>query len=111
MVYFYSHLIQMDSLVEALSELELADHHKHHLSSLVDATLHKQILTLILDQLSTSDKVTFISMLEKDPKDPKIMEFLNTRVDKIEDQILTTSEKLKDELHEDIKESKKLHKK
>lgn len=107
MSYFYSHLIQIDDLVVAMEELELEDNHKEHLSSLADSTVHHTILELILAKLSKSDREIFLKMVHKNPQDPKLMEFVNNRVDGIEGEIKEVAKKLKQELHEDIKEAKK----
>jgi len=110
-MYFYSHLIKIESLLIKLDELELEPHHKKHLAALVDSTIHTTVLDLILDKLSSEDKKTFLQELSKDPEDKKIMEFLNSKVENIEQEIFQTVEKLKDELHQDITETKRLHSK
>jgi hypothetical protein len=105
MSYFYSHLVKVDNLVVALEELELSDDQKNHLTTLADSTVHHSILDLILSQLSHEDKITFVKMLNENPRDEKLLEFLNTKIEKIEKQIEDTATKIHSELHEDIKES------
>lgn len=107
MAYFYSHLIQVDDLVIAMEELELEGHHKEHLSALADSTVHHTILELILSKLSVEDRKTFIKMVHKNPDDPELMEFLNKRIDGVEEEIKAAAKKLKTEMHEDIKKAKK----
>lgn len=107
MSYFYSHLVAAHNLIVALDELELSPAQKHHLTKLADSTVHHEILDLILSQLSPEDKIIFIKMLNENPRDKKLLDFLNTKIEKIEDQIQDTAKKLHQELHEDIKESKR----
>lgn len=108
MKYFYSHLVKIESLTVALDELELEDQHKDHLASLVDGTIHHAVLDLILSQLTEEDKKTFILMLHQNPDDYKLLEFLNSKVDKIEKQISVVVEKIKDDLCEDVKDAKRV---
>lgn len=106
MTYFYSHLIQVDDLVVALEELDLDTHHKHHLSTLADSTIHQSILELILNKLSPTEKVEFVKMINDNPNDPKLILYLKERVEGIEDEIKDTVEKIKQDLHQDIQEVK-----
>lgn len=103
MKYFFSHLIEIESLIVKLDELDLTDEQKLHLSSLVDSTIHQTILDLVLSKLSVEDKKIFIKKLEESPEDKELMDFLVGKVDNIEDEISKTVKELKEELHEDLK--------
>lgn len=105
MNYFYSHLIKIESITVKLEEMGLSENQKIHLSSLLDSTIHHTVLDLILSKLSPEDKEAFLYKLKENPKDKQLLEFLNTRVDNIEEEIKQTVEKLKVELHEDIQEA------
>lgn len=107
MGYFYSHLIKMESLIQKLDQLDLEDDHKIHLGHLIDSHIHHAILDLILSELSDADKIIFIEKLKENPEDPKIIEFLNGKIDRIEDKIQLATQQLKEELHKDIKEAKR----
>lgn len=106
MRYFYSHLIEIESVLVKLDRLDLKQDHKKHLAALVDSHLHHTVLDVILSQLDVEDKVIFLQKLKDDPQDPKLLEFLNQKVDKIEDKIKAAAKKLSDELHKDIKKSR-----
>lgn len=80
-----------------------------HLTSLADSTVHQTILDLILSQLSHADKIVFVRMLNDNPRDYRLLEFLQDKIDKIEDQIKQTARKVHEELHEDIKQSQRLN--
>lgn len=105
MKYFYTHLIEIESLIIELDKLNLSEDQKNHLTSLIDSSLHDTILDAILSQLSEADKIIFIKGLEENNHD-KIWQFLNTKIEKVEDKITKAAEDLKKELHEDLKKSK-----
>ena len=107
MKYFYSHLIEIDSITANLDKLDLSDEEKLHLANLLDSSLHHTILGAILSQLSDSDKRVFIQQLSEGNQD-KIWEFLNGKINGVEDKIKKAAQDLKTELHEDIKEAHKL---
>ncbi len=104
---FYSELIQIESVIIAMDELDLKDEHKSHLSKLVDSTVHHTIMELILSKLSKSDQVEFVKLYNQDPHNREIIKFLNSKVAGIDQEIKQAAVKLKNELHEDIRESSK----
>lgn len=105
MKYFYSHLIETDSLVVALSELDITEEEKTHLLGIIESSLHHAILDAILSELSEKDKELFLKQLSKDDNE-KIWDFLSSKIDGIEEKIKKTAENLKEELHKDIAETK-----
>ncbi|TSC66800.1 MAG: Uncharacterized protein CEO21_15 [Microgenomates group bacterium Gr01-1014_80] len=102
----YQKYIVIESLIEELHGMDLSDEERQHLASLVDSSLHHAILDEILSNLSIEDKKIFLMKMSQDPEDDKLMEFLNERVENIEDKIKSASEQLVKELHKDIKEAK-----
>lgn len=106
---FYSYLIEIDSILFELDQMDLSDKEKEHLISLVDTSLHNTILDVVLSELSDSDKRVFLTKLTCEDNS-RVWEFLNQRVDKIEDKIKKAAEDLKNELHQDIKEAHNLRK-
>lgn len=107
MKYFYSHLIEIESLIIELDKMSLSDEEKMHLSNLLDSSLHHTILDAVLSQLSDEDKGRFLNHLEKDDH-IKIWQFLKKRVDNIEDKIKKAADSLMEELHDDIKKAKRV---
>ena len=105
-IYFYSKLVNTDSLVEALAEMDLNDEQRARLLGIVDSTIHHAIVDAVLSELSESDKQIFLEHLTEDDH-KKIWDFLNKKIDKIEEKILQTAEALKKELHQDIEETKR----
>lgn len=106
MKQFYSHLIEIESLIVELDKLDLADEQKKHLGELIDSSLHHTILDAVLSELSEDDKRIFIKHLEEGDHQ-KIWQFLNEKIENIEDKIKKAGESLKEELHKDLKRAKK----
>ncbi len=107
MAYFYSHLVEIESITLALDEIDLSASQKKHLASLIDSTIHHEVLDIIFSKLSEQDKEMLMNKIKENPEDKEIMKILNKKVENIEDEIKEAVSKLKEELHEDIKEAKK----
>lgn len=103
--YFYSQIITTDTLHVALGELEVSEAEKEHLEMLIDSSLYHTILNAILNELSEEDKKLFLEQLLSE-EDVEILNFLQNKIDKIEDKIKTAADGLIEELHKDIKEVK-----
>ena len=104
---FYTHLIDIESVLVELDELHLNDLEKHHLTELLDANLHNTVLDAVLSELSDEDKKLFLKHLADDDHN-KIWELLNERIDNIEDKIKIAAEDIKKEMHKDIRDAKRL---
>ncbi len=104
MKYFYSHLIEIESLATELDKLDLSKEQKAHLADLVDSSLHHTVLDAVLSELTETDKKVFLNHLRENDHS-KIWHFLNEKVDNIEDKIKKAADDLKDELHKDLKEA------
>ncbi|MBI2337793.1 hypothetical protein HYU95_01285 [Candidatus Daviesbacteria bacterium] len=87
-----------------LDKLNLSLDQKAHLSTLIDSSLHHTVLDAVLSELSPEDKKVFLNHLKEDDKG-KIWQFLNEKVDNIEDKIKKAAEDLKSEMHKDLKEA------
>lgn len=106
MKYFFNHLIEIESIIVELDKLDLSKSQKEHLSALIDSSLHHTILDAILSQLSEQQKRVFINHLSEGNHD-KIWQFLNDKIDKVEDKIKQAADQLKEQLRKDLKELKK----
>lgn len=104
-IHFYSKLVTTDFLVEALNELDLSDDQRSHLLGIVESSLHHAILDTILSELPEKDKQTFLEYVTSEDHE-KIWNFLNKKIDNIEEKIVSVAEGLKKELHQDIAETK-----
>ena len=104
--YFYSHLVDLESLEEELSLLDLTKDEKKELVEIAHVTLHGTILDAILSELSEVDKRKFLTLVAHG-NDEKIWEHLNTKVEKVEEKISAAALQIKKELKEDITKIKK----
>lgn len=107
MKHFYSHLIEMESIIIELDKMDLSKEEKIHLAHLVEANLQHTILDAILSQLKDHDKRAFMVHLNEGRHD-KIWKFLNDKIDSVEDRIKKVAKDLKIELHKDLKEARSL---
>lgn len=104
-VQFYTKLVNTDSILASLGDLNLSEDQRTHLLGIVESSIHHAILDAILSELSEKDKYIFFQYME-DEDNEKLWKFLNERIEKIEDKITQTAESLKKELHQDIRETK-----
>lgn len=107
MIKFYSHIITIQSLIVKLDQMGLSEQERLHLAHLLDSTLHHTVLEVVLSELSEQDKVTFVKLHSRNDNE-KIMEFLNSKVEKIEDKIKMAAEQLTKELHKDIADANRV---
>lgn len=105
--YFFSHLVDIQSIHLKLSDLDLEDEEKTELVQLAYDTLHYEIINAILSELSQADKKIFLRQMTMNDHHG-IWRFLNKKVDHIEDKIKQIAADVVVELHVDIEESKKL---
>lgn len=101
---FYNHLIEVEKLTVELDKLDLSSEEKHHLASLIDASLYHTILNAILSQLNEKDKRVFVQHITEGNKE-KIWRFLNAKIDHIENKIKDAADDLKDDFLKDIKKT------
>lgn len=105
MKQFYAHLVEVESIIVELDKMDLSTEEKLQLAYLIDSSLHHTVLDAILSELSEEDKKILLKFIHQDDHD-KIWQFLNEKVDNIENKIKKAAEDLKKQLHEDIKKAK-----
>lgn len=103
--YFYTHIVDTSTLSLELGDMDLTPKERLHLISLIDSNIHHEILDLILSELKSEDKKTFLIHLASENHD-KVWKFLNEKIKDVEEKIKKTAEDLKKELHKDIREVK-----
>ncbi len=106
MAKFYTHLVEVDTLIIELDKMDLSQEEKMHLTALIDSSLDHAILEAILSELNEEDKKVFLKHLALDAHD-KIWDLLGNRIDNIEGKIKKAADELKQELHKDIEEAKR----
>lgn len=103
--HFYSHIIETSLISLELGDMDLTKEERLHLLDLAHSQLHHVVMDTILSELSEEDKKHFLSHVASNEHD-KIWEFLNQRVENVEEKIKKVAEDLKKELHKDLKEAK-----
>ncbi|MCR4324454.1 MAG: hypothetical protein NUV69_02080 [Candidatus Curtissbacteria bacterium] len=103
--YFYSHLINLDTLISDLDSLDLKSEEKKELLDIAHMHVHQTIMDSILSELTDVDKKRFLELVLHG-EDEKVWGHLNEKVEKIEEKIISASEQIKGELKEDIKKVK-----
>lgn len=103
--HFFSHLVEVDTLHVELDNLDLTEDQKEEVKKLLDESIYHTVLEAILSELSEEDKKIFLTHLIED-NHGKIWDFVNGKVENIEDKIVKAAEDIKKELHSDIKETK-----
>lgn len=103
--YFYSHIVEVESLFLELEKFGFSEQEKAHLITLIDSSLHHAVLDAILSELSGGDKKIFLEHMAAGDEG-KIWKFLLGKVENIEDKIRRAAEELKGELHKDMKETR-----
>lgn len=101
--HFYSHLVDLNSLLKELDSLDLTPRQKKELAQIAHDNVHSAVTDAILSELSETDKRKFLTLLSAGA-DEKIWEHLNQNVEKIEDKIETAAKQIKTELQKDIRE-------
>lgn len=100
--HFFSNLVEVDTLHLELDHLDMTDEQKDEVKKLLDESIYHTVLETILSELSEEDKKIFLHHLLEDDHG-KIWEFVNGKVENIENKIIKAAEDIKKELHEDIK--------
>lgn len=108
MTYFFTRFIVINQLIEELDTIDLSNEEKTHLSGLIDSSIHHAILDEILSNLNEEDKKIFLKKLHEKTSDDEILEFLNQKVENIEEKIKNVTKELVKEMHKDIKQAKKI---
>jgi hypothetical protein len=108
--YFFSHLVDIQTIHLKLQDLDLNDEEKSELVNLAHDTLHYEILNAVLAELSDDDKKIFLRQMTMSDH-ASLWRFLNKKVDNIESKIKQIADDVIEEMHGDIEESKKIEKK
>lgn len=104
--HFYSHIIDLEKLLEALNTLEISWEEREELFQIAHSHIHHTIMDMILSELSENDKEVFIDLVSNDDNN-SVWEHLNQKVENIEQKIISAAHAIRDELHEDILETKR----
>lgn len=104
--HFYSHLVDITTIVLEIADMDMSKEERLHLMALVESNLHHVVVDVVLSNLSEDDKKEFLLHLSLDNHD-KIWKILNNKVENAEEKILEAAESLKKDLKKDIEEAKR----
>ncbi len=99
--HFYSYLIEHDTLIIELDNLELSKKEKEHLISIAESSIHYVVIDTVLTELPQKEKKTFLDNL-KSADHEKIWKHLFKKTDDIEEKIIKAVNNLKKQLKEDM---------
>lgn len=100
--HFYSHLVEIDSLVIELDKLELKQDERDHLVELAHSNIHHSVLDVILSELPEEEKKTFLYLLATEDHE-SLWSHLKKHVKQVDKKIVQVAEKVKKELKSDIR--------
>lgn len=83
----------------------MVDNEKEEVKKIIDESIYHTVLDAILSELSEEDKKVFLSHLVDDDHE-KIWDFVNNKVENIEDKIKKAADDITVKIHSDIKDSK-----
>ena len=108
--HFYSHLVEIDTVVTELDVLDLNAEEKHELVKIMETTIHHVVLNTVMAELSEEDKKQFLEHLAGN-NHSELWKMLTEKVPEVHDKIKKSFHKVKREMSEDIKETHKKRRK
>lgn len=102
MKYFYSHIIEIDTLLSDLSELDITSEEKEKLENLIHSSAHHAVVDSLLSSLPIEAKKEFVTHLNTSSHE-NIFDFLKKNVENVEDIIKNAAHTIRDEFHADVK--------
>lgn len=105
---FYDKLIVLEEIEVEINQLGLEHDEKKELEHLIDEIIHHRIIDRVLSHLPPQHHEEFLQRFHAAPYDHTLIDYINARVDRrVEEVIHEEVQKLKAEILEDIKSSKK----
>lgn len=108
--HFYSHLVEIDTVVTELDVLDLNAEEKHELVKIMETTIHHVVLNTVMAELSEEDKKQCLEHLAGN-NHSELWKMLTEKVPEVHDKIKKSVHKVKREMSEDIKETHKKRRK
>ena len=108
--HFYSHLVEIDTIVTEMDVLDLNAEEKNELVRIVETTVHHVVLNTVLKELTEEDKKQFLAHLAEN-KHSELWKMLTEKVPDIHEKIKQSVHSVKKEMTDDIQETHKTRKK
>ncbi|KXK10994.1 MAG: hypothetical protein UZ22_OP11002000520 [Microgenomates bacterium OLB23] len=102
MTYFYTHIVNVQSLHDALDNAGFTDYERKELIIIAQDSLHHVLLDTILSRLAEEDKKVFLTNIHNEDH-KAIWAHLKEKIENVEDTITHTAENFLAHLHYDIK--------
>jgi len=100
--HFYSHIIEIDTLIIKIEKLDFSDTEKLSLITLAEQTVYHKVMDTVLSELEEKDKDVFLKFLAEDEHN-KIWDHLKEKVVDIEEKIKNATSEVIESFHKDIK--------
>jgi hypothetical protein len=108
MATFLDHLLSTDDLIADLDLHSLGSEDRQELLDLIDQIFHHHAMDTIFTHLPKSYHQEFISLLKVQAHNPDLLEYVKTKVTvDIETEIKKTADRVKIDLRDEIRKSKK----
>lgn len=105
---FYDRFIEFEEIEIELQSAGLSLEEKRELEQLIDEMVHHRVLDRLLTHLPKEHHQEFLQKFHKSPFDESLINYLNERIkDSVEKHIKEEVGKLKKEILEDLKSSRK----
>lgn len=105
---FYDHFLNIKEIVDELDNYELEIEEKEELTAIIDETFHHYTLDIILTNLPQERHQEFLSKFHQSPHNSQLLDFLKEVAETdIEEAIKAEAEKIKKEIFEEIRKSRK----
>lgn len=104
--YFYSHIIEITEISLEIGNLDISKKDRVELISLAEENHHNALLHLVLDHLHDDDKKPFLSHLAEENHD-EAWDFVVKKIEDLENKLIKESNRIREELRNDIRRVKK----
>lgn len=104
--HFYSHLVSLETLNIEFDTMNLSKEEKEHLLTIASSNIHFKVLDTVFSHLTTADKELLLEHMEKEDHE-KTWQFLKSKIENVEEKIISSSEELMKEFLHDIQKLKK----
>lgn len=105
---FYDIHIHLEEIEVELDKLALSHEEKQEMEHLIEEMVHHRVLDRILAHLPREHHAEFLDRFHKAPYDHILLAWLDARIEKsVEEHINDEMDKLKEEILQDIKSSRR----
>lgn len=103
-ILFYDHLVVLEGLDKKLKKIVSSNDEIQEIWTTIEELIHHRVLGCILDTLPEKHHTEFLERFHRSPHDVKILHYLQEKVDKDVEKIITKEVKLlKKEILADLK--------